>query len=45
LCCVGAGLHAYQLTVRRVSIDGAEASFQLQPTVVENLPEALLQRG
>ncbi|KAK9825158.1 hypothetical protein WJX81_006717 [Elliptochloris bilobata] len=43
LSATSVGLHAYQLAVRRVTVDGAEASFQLRPAIVESLPEALLR--
>ena len=38
-----AGLHAYGLDVKQVTVDGQNASFELRPHVEETLPEQVFE--
>ncbi len=37
------GLHAYKLNIKRITVDGQEATFELRPYPEENLPENVLE--
>ena len=37
------GLHAYNLDIRSITVDGVEARYELRPYVEENLPQNVLE--
>lgn len=38
-----AGLHAYNLDINSITVDGIEARYELRPYVEENLPQNVLE--